>query len=700
MSAPAPQQRRSELVDPNAVGRFLSAVFETTDDCVISLLGVGEKGTPEEGVYRKRVFTTQDQGSVILEHILRWADLGVAAFFVPAALTPGAETAGNVKEDKIAAFTSIMLDLDTGDIEAKARYVSDRLGPPSIVVLSGGKTETGQAKRHLYYNLDEATDEVARVGRLRKLLAAKVGGDQSFGRVTQVARVAGSVHCKNGVDSPVRLLECNDRQYGLEDLAEIIEAMQPMAGIEPVQNLHTLPAVAGMMDFAPRTDTALAALHRDVHEGGEELNRWGEFNKAAGFLINEARAGRITAAEAAEQAHGWVLLHMIPAWPVARFQQEFAGLWRKDIATHGPMPAAPVPWSNVAIGAALPLEYFGDIQASLTNAWLVRDLLMACGLAAMYGYPGSGKSFLAVDFALRIAAGLRVDGRAVRQCPVVYIAAEGQRGLRNRVVAFRSHHSIEGDLPFALIPCAVNLLDPKADLARLIEAIEQAAARLGGQPGLIVVDTLAATFGGGDENTSAMIGYINNLAILRDTFGATVLLVHHRPKDATNNTPRGHGSLMGAMDTIILVESSSVARFATITKQKDADAGAPLTFVLKSVWLGEDEEGGPVTAAVVEYRQPPAGKKLSPGPAAILQALSDAIDEVGGAPVLEVVWRAKWSTDPAVSSKTDDTQRKAWERGRDALRAAGRVHAHEGEWSIPATPAAGHSLDFTPRAAS
>ncbi len=699
MNVPASQQRRTELVDPNAVSRFLSTVFEFSDDGVVSLLGIGEKGTAQEGVYRKRIFTSKDQGSVIVDQIAKWADMGVAAFFVPATIKASAVIAGDVKEDKIAAFTSIVLDLDSGDVDAKADYVRERLGPPSMVVLSGGKTPSGQPKMHLWWMLDEPTEEVARVGALRKLLAAKVGGDQSFGRVTQVIRIAGSVHCKNGVATQVKLVECNDRQYALDDLADIIEAMLPIVGLElPQGAMPALSVVAGM-DFTPRQDTALAAMHRDIDEGGDELTRWSEFSKVAGFNISEARAGRLTPEAAYIATNGWMLEHMNPPWPQARFDQEFRALINKDVAGHGPWPAPAVPWSNVSRGEALPLEHFADLKASLSNAWLVRDWIVLEGLAAIYGSPGAGKSFLALDVALRIAAGWPVDGRSVKQSPVIYVVAEGQRGQRNRAVAFRDHHGIEGELPFAMIPCAVNLLDPNADLPRLIEAIEGAVARLGGHPGLIVLDTLAATFGGGDENGPAMSAYVNNMAKLRDHFGATILVVHHRPKDQLNDTLRGHGSLMGGLDTIIRVDGDAM-RLATTTKQKDGEAGQCIAFGLHGVTLGHDEEGHPVESAVVKYLKVDTTKKLSASPAAILKALSDATEACGSPAVSEAVWRAKWEECPTVAEKTDDARRKSWMRGRDSLRKLGRVEVANGLWAIGALPIAAQLMDFSIRAGS
>lgn len=677
------------------IGQFLSKVFEYSSGGQMSLLGIGEKGTPQEGKYRKRVFVAQDQGKAVFAHVADWAEKGVAAFFVPATIKDSAVVFGDVTLDRIVGFTSIVLDLDCGDVDAKVAYVSSALGTPSMIVASGGKTGEGQAKRHLWYMLNEETDAVERVAFLRKLLAMKCGGDQSFGRATQVIRIAGSIHAKNGILSPVELLECNDLEYSLDDLAETIEAMQPMPGLpEPAQS--QLPVLAGgMMDFSPRFDTATVALSRDIDEGGTDRTRWGEFSKVAGLKINEARAGRITLEAAYNDIGGWVLAHMNPPWPAARINQEFAGLLNKDIETHGAMPQIAPPWSHVANDVDLPFIHSANIEAPLTNAWRVRNLLPAEGLAAIYGSPGAGKSFLALDIAQRIAGGMPVDGRAVKQAPTIYIAAEGASGVKRRVVAWRRHHGIEGEFPFALIPCPVDLLNPNADLRRLIDRIQREIPRLGASPGAIFVDTLAATFAGGDENTNAMVAYVNNLAALRDAFGALIVVVHHRPKDQQNDTLRGHSSLAGAMDTILRVDGTDI-RTASIVKQKDAEAGSPIAFRLVNVSLGLDEEGEPVGAAVVEFVTVPKSKQLSPAAAAVLRALTEMADEAEGGRVLEGAWRDRWaeSLPPAMQ---EETRRKAWARAKTMLNQSGRIKQEAGYWSIVSNALAGTTvMDFTP----
>jgi Protein of unknown function (DUF3987) len=379
-AAPLPILANADLFNPAHVEEFFSTIFKHVDwqpGQQISLLGIGEKGTIQEGVFKAREVVPPGFIGVAHGHLKRWAEWHVAGFTVPAVLAAGAgQGKGGGALDKVVALTAIILDLDSGDVNAKAKYVIDRLGKPTMMVASGGRTETGTPKGHLLWLLNEPSEEVERVAGLRKMLAAKVGGDQSFGRATQVIRIPGSVHAKNGKASPCRIIQRNDVDYSLDDLAEIIENMEPMPGLPVVQN--TLPMLtSGMMDFSPKQDTAIAALGRDIHEGGTELTRWSEFSKVAGFHIAEARAGRVTPQEAYEKTQGWMLTHMDPVWPAVRFDQEFRGLLNKDQASHGPMPSAPgtgEAWPDPApLRDELPTvaPFHPDMLPSRLRGWVV-----------------------------------------------------------------------------------------------------------------------------------------------------------------------------------------------------------------------------------------------------------------------------------------------------------------------------------------
>lgn len=132
---------------------------------------------------------------------------------MPAVLFRSAQDKGDVTLDKVAALTAILLDIDSGDTAAKRAFVTERLGKPSMVVASGGSTEEGTPKLHLYWLLDEPNEKVERVAAVRKTLALKVGGDPSFGRATQVVRIPGSVHAKNGKAALCSIIEKSDAEY-------------------------------------------------------------------------------------------------------------------------------------------------------------------------------------------------------------------------------------------------------------------------------------------------------------------------------------------------------------------------------------------------------------------------------------------------------------------------------------------------------
>ena len=183
-----------------------------------------------------------------------------------------------------------------------------------------------------------------------------------------------------------------------------------------------------------------------------------------------------------------------------------------------PMPSGEI--KSDGPRAKLPVEYFADIKASLDGSYLIKGLIPTDSNVVTFGYPGSGKTFVTTDMALSIAAGLEWHGHKVRQGGVVYIAAEGQAGFRRRIDAWRQEHDITGDIQFASIPVAVDMLNPSDELNALTETIADIANRWGGLAA-IAVDTLSATFGGGDENGPDMAAYVGNVARLAAPYRAT-----------------------------------------------------------------------------------------------------------------------------------------------------------------------------------
>src|SRR5262249_46295895 len=99
------------------------------------------------------------------------------------------------------------------------------------------------------------------------------------------------------------------------------------------------------------------------------------------------------------------------------------------------------PKLNFGTGAtplmALRLLTLADLDNLPDPEWLVDGLVGQNALVVLFGPPGVGKSFLALDLALSIATGRPWLGRKTTQGGVVYVYAEGTSELKHRAAAWR-----------------------------------------------------------------------------------------------------------------------------------------------------------------------------------------------------------------------------------------------------------------------
>ncbi len=261
--------------------------------------------------------------------------------------------------------------------------------------------------------------------------------------------------------------------------------------------------------------------------------------------------------------------------------------------------APPVPPATQAHGPPA-LVWFDDIKPSLDALDFVEGLLITEGAGVVYGESNAGKTFWTTDLALHVAAGLRWNDREVDQGGVVYCVLEGGIGFANRVSAWRTAKGVSG-IPFAARQSSLNLLDPAVDMDALIDLINEAALTIKMPIKLIVIDTLARAFAGGNENASEDMGaLVKNMDRLRRDTGACVLFVHHSGKDQAKGS-RGHSSLRAAIDTEIEVVASEEGdeKTATVVKQRDLPKGGVFGFKLDVVELGQNRRGKPVTTCLV-----------------------------------------------------------------------------------------------------
>lgn len=272
------------------------------------------------------------------------------------------------------------------------------------------------------------------------------------------------------------------------------------------------------------------------------------------------------------------------------------------------------------------------IQPVLFSRYIVKGWFEREALSVVYGESNVGKTFFALDLAFHVAAGVAWHGKKVADgqngphC-VLYVAGEGGNGFNNRVEAMRRERqaligAAEKNSTFILMKTMLDLCGSTDGLA-----ICEALKRNGTVPALIIIDTLSMAFGGGDENTAKDMGaFVKNCRHIRSATGAHVMVIHHSGKDSSKGA-RGSGSLRAASDTEIELTRKGGIIMAVQRKQRDLPIGEPFTYALKSVSIGEDEDGDAVTSAVVVPTEAPEkGAPTLEGQAVIaMAAFNDAL---------------------------------------------------------------------------
>jgi phage/plasmid primase-like uncharacterized protein len=285
--------------------------------------------------------------------------------------------------------------------------------------------------------------------------------------------------------------------------------------------------------------------------------------------------------------------------------------------------------------AALDFALFDALGIVSRKKWLVDRLLGLGEASSFYGEPGSGKSVLAEDLGLRVAAGRDWHGRAVKQGAVLFLALERAALVKRRAVAFGLHTGLSG-LPFAVASGELDFRD-----IRTADAIAATAAAVRDETRnevvLIIVDTISRALCGGDENSPKDMGaLVRTIGRTISLTGAHLLGVHHSPVDG-GNRQRGHSSLKGALDVTMHVAKSGSMRTATATKANDAEEGQAIGFTLESVDIDRDEDGNVTTAPIVVAAQRdtearPPTRKLSDRQKLALEALSNCVADRGKPP--------------------------------------------------------------------
>ena len=353
-------------------------------------------------------------------------------------------------------------------------------------------------------------------------------------------------------------------------------------------------------------------------------------------------------------------------------------------------PAPPIPTKPPK---QINIEHWDSIQDEPVK-WMIDKVLPVGSFSALFGPPGSFKSFIALDIAEAIATGRTWMGNEVTESgAVLYLCGEGFGGVGARIKAIKQHHGTEDGAPIYVIRHQLNLRSSVEDFNALMIAVENLVTELGIDFKLIIIDTLARAFGGGNENDSSDMGsFISSCGRIQQIIqDCALMILHHSGKDATKGL-RGHSSLLGAVDTeleLIRFEDSMKGIIRT-AKQKDGEDGTRIGFEMVKVELappaGSLQIGEPVTSLAVqasEIGEYEGNKKTGKSNAGSgknqrmeMQCLLNVIKRSGILKYIESTqrnvvsledWRAELWSKMGCTDEDKSSFKMAWKRAKERL---------------------------------
>jgi len=515
--------------DPGRIAEFMDVVFGYCDG-LIPVRSFIDKGQGFDG--RPHNIWIEADSSVAdkMTTFANWAAReGAAVYVIPGTVAEP----GQAKADDVQQMQTVVVDIDTGDIAAKRAHLERHLGPPSMVVESGGVTPEGQHKAHVWWKLTEPAEgsDIARVTRLRGDIAAKAGGDMHFRSAHQPIRVAGSVYYKNTLKTQVRIVALKAEME--RDLGEFTEA---------VTDMPPAPGVSLQPDFAapdkPAVDDVLVTPVRESAQ--DDWSRFEGASAAIGYFIRMVHEGRMSKDEGWEGICGYNAAMLRPQWTVERLKRESERLWARHVDKYGPPlvrldSAAPVPDEMPAftLGALL------DDTSPMPEDIIAPRVLTPGGLLVLGGAPKVGKSDLLISWLVHMAAGQPFLGfTPPRPLRIFYLQAEIQyHYLRERLrqIALPPEVLAAARDTFVATPKLKMLLDAEGSM-QVATAVRRAFPDA--PPDILCVDPIRNLFdggpdGGGENDNTAMMFFLKDrVEVLRDHIDPDcgVILVHHTRK--------------------------------------------------------------------------------------------------------------------------------------------------------------------------
>jgi archaellum biogenesis ATPase FlaH len=257
------------------------------------------------------------------------------------------------------------------------------------------------------------------------------------------------------------------------------------------------------------------------------------------------------------------------------------------------------------------LVFAGETDIKSTAKPILKKLIDEESVNMVFGPPNSGKSFLTLSMGASVAAGRDWGHYKLKQRHgVLIVCAEAGQSYAKRVLAAMRHLGYDHmpspqELPLGYMTEYVNLREDDKSVKLILDRIKELEDRSGINCGMVIIDTLSASFGGGDENSSKDAKqYIDNMKKIKHLGKTAPVIVHHTGKDEAAGA-RGHSSFLGDMDTHLRVTAKKYGprweRKLVPEKVRDADKNHELKFGLNVMEVGKDEDGDAIDTCHVIF---------------------------------------------------------------------------------------------------
>ena len=239
--------------------------------------------------------------------------------------------------------------------------------------------------------------------------------------------------------------------------------------------------------------------------------------------------------------------------------------------------------------------------------WIIKGWIPDSGVSMVYGESGSGKTFITLDMACHIAAGLQWHGHKTKHGLAVYMAGEGNYGIRQRVAAWCKAHGVQ-NLDNLLISNKAIDVDSPAAAAQIINAVREVTQE---DAVSLFIDTVNNHMSGDENSAKDTRNMLNACNIVARALNSGVCLNHHTGHAAeSKQRARGSSAWKASLDASILVTKNDDSIEISCTKMKDAEPPKPLFGKLQTVPLGWiDEDGDEINGAVFVIDENPPERK-------------------------------------------------------------------------------------------